>query len=68
MFTPHEYRLYSQDHGTACTEAVSISAADDEQAIYQARLATPPSTCELWDGSRLVAVIPTLAMRSSASD
>ena len=68
MFTFHEYRLYSRDQGLACLAAVSISAADDEQAIYHARLVTPPATCELWDGSRLVAVIPSLAMGNLVTD
>ena len=50
-----EYRLYCLDGDGSFTQAHEISAADDKEALSQAREMELTVRCELWQRGRLVA-------------
>ena len=53
-----DYRLYWLDGARRIAGAADIvSAADDDDAIAQARSAARASRCELWQGRRLVGTV-----------
>ena len=55
-----DYRLYSLDGAGIISFADSIRAADDEDAVRQAReLKSNALKCEVWHGTRLVAALDT---------
>lgn len=54
-----EYRLYCIDGGGQIAGAPElVSAPSDDQAIAAVKARETPALCELWLGTRLVAVIP----------
>jgi len=53
-----EYRLYCLDKRGRIARRQDIEAVDDGAAIEFARTVEPDQDCELWSGSRKVALIP----------
>lgn len=53
-----EYRLYCLDKRGRIARRKDIEAADDESAITVARATEPDHDCEIWSGSRKVALLP----------
>jgi hypothetical protein len=52
-----DYRLYCLDRAGKVTNAHDIDAKNDDEALAFARQKKLPVKCELWDRSRLVAMI-----------
>ncbi len=61
-----EYKLYCLDRNGRITRRVDLEANDDAQAIAAARDLKHPAECELWSGTRKVAVIPPAGSPASA--
>jgi hypothetical protein len=53
-----DYRLYCLSESGKIRSAEWINAKTDEEAVVLARMLKLPVHCELWDGIRLVALIP----------
>ena len=53
-----EYRLYCLDARGRIARRHDFEAADDEAAALAARAIDATSACELWSGSRKVALLP----------
>jgi hypothetical protein len=53
-----EYRLYCLDARSRIARRKDIEAEGDAAAIETARTLEPGHDCELWSGSRKVALIP----------
>ena len=53
-----DYRLYCLNGLGKITAAEWVRAVDDKEAVILARAMRKLDNCELWDGSRRVAVIP----------
>jgi len=51
------YRLYRLDGAGKIVGAEWLTAADDDEAVRQARDGKPQSTVEIWDRNRMVARI-----------
>ena len=49
------YRVYCYDGANKVVTADWVEASSDEEAIAKAEAAGIGSTCEIWDGRRLVA-------------
>jgi hypothetical protein len=54
-----EYKLYCLDRNGQITRRHDIVADDDAGAIEAGRTVAPTVDCELWSGSRKVALLPT---------
>ena len=53
-----EYKLYCLDQRGRIAQRHEYEAADDAAAIELARAQHPNATCELWSGTRKVALLP----------
>ena len=53
-----EYRLYCLDKRGRIARRQELEAIDDGAAIEVARRLEPDHDCELWSGSRKVALVP----------
>ena len=53
-----EYKLYCLDEAGRIKRRHEYEAADDGAAITRARAEFPNDTCELWSGTRKIALIP----------
>jgi hypothetical protein len=53
-----EYKLYCLDHAGRIWRRHELEAADDQSAAEAARAQFPESSCELWSGTRKVALLP----------
>jgi hypothetical protein len=53
-----EYKLYCLDPSGRIQRRHEFEAADDGAAIAGARAQFPEETCELWCGTRKIALIP----------
>ena len=53
-----EYKLYCLDPAGRIQRRHEYEAADDGAAINRARADFPDETCELWSGTRKVALLP----------
>lgn len=53
-----EYKLYCLDPKGRIQRRHEFEAADDAAAIASARARFPEETCELWCGTRKIALIP----------
>jgi hypothetical protein len=53
-----EYKLYCLDPNGRIQRRHEYESADDGAAIARARAEFPDETCELWSGTRKVALIP----------
>ena len=53
-----EYKLYCLDQKGRITRRYEFDAADDGAAIALARKDHPATNCELWCGTRKVALLP----------
>jgi len=54
-----DYRLYRLDGAKRIQRAAEVIAATgDDEAVAQAAALGLPTSCEIWQGRRLVATIP----------
>jgi hypothetical protein len=53
-----EYKIYCLDRGGRITRRHEIEAGDDAAAIALAREQHPDNDCEVWSGTRKVALVP----------
>ena len=53
-----EYKLYCLDRRGRIERRHEIEAADDSAAIAIARTQHPENDCEVWSGTRKVALVP----------
>jgi hypothetical protein len=53
-----EYKLYCLDERGRIRQRYEFEAADDGAAIARALADFPDETCEIWSGTRKVALIP----------
>jgi hypothetical protein len=53
-----QYRLYCLNDRGKFTKSHEIEAADDADALAQARAMKLPVVCELWNRNRLVEKLP----------
>ena len=53
-----EYKLYCLDDRGRIRQRHEYEAPDDDAALTRARAEFPNDTCELWSGTRKVALIP----------
>jgi len=54
-----DYRLYCLDGAKRIARAAEvISAESDDHAVTLARALQKPTVCEIWQGRRLVTIIP----------
>lgn len=53
-----EYKIYCLDQKGRISRRHDLEAADDRAAIDAGRAKFPNTTCELWCGTRKVALLP----------
>jgi hypothetical protein len=53
-----EYKIYCLDRAGRIARRSEIEAADDMAAIAAAREQHPVTDCEVWSGTRKVALVP----------
>lgn len=53
-----EYKLYCLDENGRISRRIEMEAIDDGAAIAVARDLHPDTDCELWSGTRKVALLP----------
>lgn len=53
-----EYKIYCLDRSGRIARRIEIEAVDDGAAIAVAREQHPDSDCEVWSGTRKVALVP----------
>jgi hypothetical protein len=58
------YRYYCLDHAGQLRNIEWIDAEDDAQAIDHIQAMHPADTCEIWQGSRLVAKVSPTRLRA----